>query len=124
MKHSKFLIILFSFFIGVTAMANCTEIDLSKTTIIPPPVEPRAPSLVNPAVSAAINDTEVSVNFSSPVGIAIITITDETGTIVYQQSIDTNTTLYSNIYVGGWDSGNYTLTIQYGNVLLTGYFAY
>jgi phenolic acid decarboxylase len=124
MRYTKFLIILLSFFIGVAATANCTEIDLSKTTINPHPVEPRVQSMVDLGVYAAINDTEVSIDFSLPVGIATITITNETGAIVYQQFLDTNSTLESNIYVGGWDSGNYTLTIQYENVLLTGHFLY
>lgn len=124
MKHSKFLIILLSFFIGIPATANCSQIDLSKTTINPPPVEPRTLTQVDLGVTAAINETEVSVDFSSSVGVAIITIIDDTGAIVYQQSLDTNTTLISNIYLGGWDSGSYTLTIQYGNILLTGHFVY
>lgn len=73
-------------------------------------------------VSAALNNTELTIDFSRSVGVAQITIEDVTGAIVYQEVIDTNSTLQTAIETGGFDSGNYTLRITYGTTNLVGTF--
>lgn len=73
-------------------------------------------------LSVDLNDTDINICFTSPVGLATITITDETGSVVCQQSMDTDTDSVMIIPVGGFDSGNYTITIQYDTTSLAGYF--
>jgi hypothetical protein len=76
---------------------------------------------INP-VSVTLNDTELIVDFSNPVGIAQITVEDQNGAVVYQDVIDTNSTLESVIETGNFDSGKYKVRISYGSTKLTGTF--
>lgn len=73
-------------------------------------------------VTATLNDPELIVDFSRPVGIATISILDETGNVVYQVSIDTNSTQGAVIDTSVFDSGNYTLKITYSRTVLKGTF--
>jgi len=73
-------------------------------------------------VSVSLDDTTLGVFFSKPVGIAQITIVDESGNIVYQAVANTNSSLESDIETGGFDSGNYTLKVSYGTTTLIGGF--
>jgi len=73
-------------------------------------------------LSVDMNDTDITICFTSPVNLATITVTDETGFPVYQQSMDTDTDSVMTIPVGGFDSGKYTITIQYNTTSLTGDF--
>jgi hypothetical protein len=73
-------------------------------------------------VSVSLTDTELGIFFSKPVGIAQISIVDATGAVVYQEYVDTNSTLQTYIEVGGFDSGNYTVKITYGTTNLKGTF--
>lgn len=73
-------------------------------------------------VSATQNDTELGIFFSKSVGVAQIAIEDETGAVVYQESIDTSLIFESTIETSGWDSGNYTVRITSGSTKLVGTF--
>jgi len=73
-------------------------------------------------VSVSINDTDLGIVFSKSVGVANITIEDQTGNVVYQDVLDTSSTRTTSIETGGFDSGNYTVTIFYGTTILIGNF--
>lgn len=73
-------------------------------------------------VSVSINDTDLGIVFSKSVGVVNITIEDQTGNEVYQDVLDTNSTLTTSIETGGFDSGNYTVNISYGTTILIGDF--
>ena len=73
-------------------------------------------------VSVSINDTDLGIVFSKSVGVANITIEDQTGNVVYQDVLDTNSTRTTSIETGGFDSGNYTVTISYSTTSLVGDF--
>ncbi|ADQ80041.1 hypothetical protein Palpr_1902 [Paludibacter propionicigenes WB4] len=73
-------------------------------------------------VSVSLDDTTLGVFFSKPVGIAQITIEDESGNVIYQDVVNTNSSLESYIETGGFDSGNYTLKVSYGTTTLIGSF--
>jgi hypothetical protein len=88
---------------------GCKPSMLSKSTSILP-------------VSVSLDDTTLGIAFSKSVGIAQITIVDESGNVVYQDVIDTNSSLESYIETGGFDSGNYTLKVSYGTTTLIGGF--
>ena len=80
----------------------------------------RAPIRI--AVWASVVETELSVNFLNPVGVAQVTILDESGYIVYQDVVDTNISSELLVEVDGWDSGIYTLKVAYGSIKLKGTF--
>jgi len=73
-------------------------------------------------VSVSINDTDLGIVFSKSVGVANITIEDQTGNVVYQDVLDTNSTRTTSIETGGFDSGNYTVNISYSTTILIGDF--
>lgn len=72
--------------------------------------------------SVSLNDTELDIFFTSSVGIANITIVDQSGAIVYQEVLDTNSTRSTSIETGGFDSGTYTVKVSYGSTNLVGTF--
>lgn len=73
-------------------------------------------------VSADLNDSELIIDFNSSIGIATITIENQNGDVVYQDLLDTNSELETNIETGGYDSGNFTLRVSYGSTKLIGDF--
>jgi hypothetical protein len=81
----------------------------------------RSKSTITP-VAVSLDDTELGIFFNKSVGVAQVTIVDETGSVVYQEVIDSNSTTETYIEVGGFDSGNYSLQITYGSTKLVGTF--
>jgi hypothetical protein len=82
------------------------------------PPRRRAPVVI--PVAAVVYDNALVVNFDYSVGIAQVTVTDENGTIVYQDGIDTNVVPVTYVDVAGWNAGKYTLQITYGSIALKG----
>jgi len=119
MKRTLFALFLFATIGGFTANASQTQINLSKIPTDAPRM-PRAPMLI--PVTASVDEAELHLNFRSSVGVATITVTDEMGTIQYQETMDTNSTSDFYIPIDMWTSGNYTLTITYGITTITGEF--
>ena len=76
---------------------------------------------INP-VTVLLVDNEIVVDFSKSVGIVHITVEDQNGNVVYQDVIDTNSSIESLIDTSGWNSGNYTISISYGFTKLSGNF--
>lgn len=72
---------------------------------------------------AELNADNLTVQFTSNIGIATITITNTNNEIVTQTSIDTGSAAEVSIATNELESGNYTVTIEYNNVSLSGYFA-
>jgi len=81
----------------------------------------RSKSTITP-VAVSLDDTELGIFFNKSGGDAQVTIVDETGNVVYQEVIDSNSTTETYIEVGGFDSGNYSLQITYGSTKLLGTF--
>ncbi|MDR3651855.1 MAG: DUF3244 domain-containing protein [Paludibacter sp.] len=71
-------------------------------------------------VSASFDGTDLYLTFSSKVGVAQVTVIDQFGSIVYMQSVDTNSTSTVVIPTDSWDSGTYTLQVTYGTTTLSG----
>jgi hypothetical protein len=100
---------------------NATEILIKKSEFPPPdPQNVRSETLI--PINAAFDDTALAINFNSPVGIVTITVYDQANLPVYQETIDTSTNPELDIQIGGWDSGNYKLSITYNNTALSGDF--
>lgn len=114
--------ILFSFLLVLltsNVFASTTEVLLFINPTLP---GPKPHSLTFIPVSATISETELSVYFESSVGDAIITVYDASNEVVYQQTVDTDSTREVYIPSGTWVSGNYTITVSYGTTDLIGEF--
>ncbi len=122
-------------------LANAEEIDLSKLEPTVPPTRPRVTSLMSTSsvstssmsvstssvsvdpVSASVENDELVVVFDLSVGTALITVTESaTGNVVYYSTLDTSASPESYIPMDMWESGNYTIKIEYGRVKLQGRF--
>ncbi len=74
------------------------------------------------ALDVTQNDADVTLNFLYPVGAAQVTVENENGEVVYQEAVDTFTTLDALIDTQNFDGGVYTLKISYGSTNLVGEF--
>jgi len=113
MKHLNLFILLLCLLISSKTFSN--EICISPTI---PPTTPRSQSLTIP-ISITVNNTDLAIHFNKPIGKTTLTITNEAGEIVYQGTTDTNTSLDFYIPTDTLDSGNYTITFDYGSNPLT-----
>lgn len=100
--------------------AKNAEISLSPK--VPTAPHPRTKGVDAVSVTATTDGEELAIYFSSTVHMATITLTNETGEIIYQETVNTNTTLSFYIPIGGIDNGNYTLTVEYSGTSLSGSF--
>lgn len=73
-------------------------------------------------VSVSLINPQLVIYFNNSIGIAHITIVDQNDSIVYQDVIDTYSSIESVIETSGWDSGNYKVKIVYGSTKLVGTF--
>jgi len=76
-----------------------------------------------PSASATISDTELAIYFEYSVGDAIITVYDADNNVVYQETVDTDSTFATSIPVINWSSGDYMITVTYGTTTQRGYFS-
>jgi len=97
-------------------------IDLTKYPIPPPHPIPNSLTQELP-VSATISDSQLSVYFETSVGDATITVYDESDQIIYQETVDTDSTSTVFISSSSWSAGNYSITITYGTTTLRGDFS-
>lgn len=77
---------------------------------------------VSIALEVTQNETDVTLNFLYPVDAAQVTVENESGEIVYMETVDTFTTLDAAIDTQNFDGGVYTLKISYGSTNLVGEF--
>lgn len=80
----------------------------------------RAP--VSIALDVTQNETNITLNFLYPVGVAQVTLENENGDVVYQEAVNTYSTLDAAIDTQNLDGGVYTLKISYGSTNLVGDF--
>jgi len=78
-------------------------------------------SLIRP-IQAFINDQTIEVDFNSTVGTVVVSIYDETGNAVYQESVNGAAGQQLLIDVSSFAAGNYTIEIQNSQTDLTGSF--
>jgi hypothetical protein len=90
----------------------------------PPPSPPTGLSpTMEPSAWATISDTELTVYFDYSVGDAIITVYDASNNVVYQETVDTDVSSAASISVSNWATGDYMITVTYGNTTQRGYFS-
>jgi len=88
----------------------------------PKPVQPDGMTNV-PSATGTISDTELAVYFGYSVGDATITVYDAANYVVYQETVDTDVSSAVSIAVGSWATGNYMITVTYGNTTQRGHFS-
>lgn len=124
MKTTRKLLIGLTVFLSFSLFTlNCfaTEVPISKSDTPTHAGQSRAPFRIPVAVSYSAD--ELNLNFIYSVGVATITVTDESGAVVYQQTTDTSAQSNLIIPIDMWNSGNYVITIQYGSINLNGQFS-
>lgn len=119
MKKPVLIIVLF--LSNVLFYANATIIPLEKTN--PTTTTPRPRSLMLFPVTVDLSLTNLYLNFTNSIGLAIISVKDSNDIIVFQESIDTNSTNELNIAIDGWEIDDYTIEISYGSTILIGTFS-
>ena len=128
-KFNSFLFSIFMMLVCILPFQTASAVDVPlKSGSDPVTTFPRAMARLSVAkvsalnVSVALEGTELIVDFSSSVGVAQITVEDQNGGVVYQDVINTDSTLESVIETSGWDGGNYTVHIAYSSKKLVGTF--
>jgi hypothetical protein len=116
MKRLCFL--LFTLCCVLFVFANETPIDLTPT----PTPGPKPLSIVSLPVSATINEVQLAIYFDGSVGNATITVYDAFNQIVEQEILNTGNISEADFPIYLWDSGDYTLSISYGNKTISGEF--
>ena len=116
----KRLFLFAAFLVTFSSLFAVNEpINLTKNP--PPPPGPVAPTQELP-VSASISETNLSVYFEPTVGDATITVYDANNSVVYQETIDTDSESSVFVSSSSWSTGSYSITISYGTTSLIGYF--
>ena len=93
---------------GSNIRAQAKTFSLSSVTSIP--------------VTADVVGSELFVDFSSTVGTAFVSIVDQSGSVVYQTSVDTYSTSELIIPIDVLSRGKYSVKISYGSTKLIGDF--
>ena len=94
------------------------EIDLSGNLS---PVKQRSLSLVQPIQAFIINQS-IEVDFNASVGVIDLSIYDETGNAVYQQTVNASAGQQLFIDISSFDAGEYTIAFVNAQTDLSGVF--
>ena len=108
------------FFISLSGFA--TDIIIKKDDPVPPPDRVPLTMIQELPVTASIDEVNLAIYFEESVGDAIITVYDADNNVVYQETVDTDSSLEAEISSSGWSSGSYYVTISYGTTKLIGDF--
>lgn len=119
MKKIEFLtlLILLSVFTSISAK---DVVIVKQNSGMQDPGRPRLPVLI--PLTADISPTELYLHFTTAVGVTNITVTDGDGVILHSALFDTEANSELYIPVDMWNSGDYTVTISYGSIILEGKF--
>lgn len=118
-RHYMKRSILFLFLFAVTSIGICEarqQVDMK----LPSHPSPRPHAPARNYIDAFIDGDYLYINFDVPVGVAIITITDQAGAVIYREAADTFTNLNVVIPIDVMDGGSYTITVQYLSTTATG----
>jgi hypothetical protein len=130
-KNSIFMKTLNSFLISILLILLCSlpfQTTLAGDVPLKPDLDPNTTkgtyqmAPIHIALDVAQNETDITLSFLYPVGIAQITIENENGDVVYQEGVNTFSTLDASIDTQNLDGGVYTLKISYGSTNLAGEF--
>ena len=120
MKRTVFFIV-FSLFCSA-GILTATNIEIPLNPKTSTGTYPRVPPVNRTSVTANYDGNEVVLLFSAATGQATVILTNAATGIVYQATTNTDAAQFFYIDVSGLESGNYTLTVEYNNVALSGDF--
>lgn len=121
MLKKIFILVVLMFSILTTTYAS--DIPLNGPDLPTLPTRPRALAPRQIPVTVDLSSTDIFINFTSSVGIAIITIKDSEGSIVTQELMDTDSESELYISIEDLDGDDYIITIEYGSTTLNGEFS-
>lgn len=107
-------------FLSALTLTNAINIPIGKNAPSTSTTRQRAPMLI--PITVDLSNTDLYLNFTSEVGIVNIIITDNNGSIIYQELADTNSTSELYIPFDSWETGDYNIEITYGSITLVGIF--
>lgn len=85
----------------MTITSSSSVSKLSSTTIAPVSL-----------LTATVTGTQVTIQWSQSIGTAELMIEDQTGQVVVDEMVDTNSTSSYTVDMTGFDSGTYTVILQ------------
>jgi len=107
-------------FLLLAQLSFAGEVVIRKDTEPDPVPGTRAPFFI--PVTAFIDENGLALNFIVPEGVATINVYDQSNTLVYQEVLDTNSTLSTLIPTDEWNGGSYIVRIHYSTIGLFGNF--
>jgi len=115
---------LFFLLLSLLVSNKTTAIDIPINT--PPPPHPIVYSTSVPSKSLTlqmiVTNSELAINFESSTGMSILSLTDESGRLVYQETVTVTTGLIYYLPIDMLENGNYILTVTTDNGSLFGIF--
>ena len=117
MKHPFLIILLYALFLSVHALATESTFDIPIDKL---PPSPHIQSYNSESTN--LYESEKNVYTELPAGVVSITVYDIFNQIMYQETVNSDSTPEVFIPVDSWLSGNYTLFITYGTTTLKGEF--
>jgi len=110
---------LFFLLLSLLVSNKTTAIDIPINT---PPPHPIVYSTSVPSKSLTlqmiVTNSELAINFESSTGMSILSLTDESGRLVYQETVTVTTGLIYYLPIDMLEKGNYILTVSTDNDLL------
>ena len=119
MKRSLFYILLFSLLIFSKAFSNDLPI------LIPPtfPIN-QSKHETSKFITAQVYvfESKITIDFDHSIGLSNLSLTDESGTLVYQEIVNVTSVLFFQIPIELLENGNYLLTVTNVNGSIYGAF--
>jgi len=119
MKRSFLFILLFFLLI-------CSKASSNDLPVYIPPIHPIAQSTSETSkfitAEVSITDSEITLNFDHSIGLSTLSLTDEYGTLVYQETVNVTSVLFFQIPIDLLENGNYLLTVTNVNGSIYGAF--
>jgi len=113
-----------SCFLSIKSFGAETPVYVAKNGV--PPANPTGPVRIPvyiPLSVTLIDYTELLIRFDDIIGITTISVLDENGNVVYNNTVDSTIYMEHFISIDTWDSGSYILLISYDGATLTGTFS-
>ena len=114
---------LFFLLLSLLVSNKTTAIDIPINTPPPFPIiqSTYATSTFN-LTQITVTNSELAINFESSLGISTLSLTDESGRLVYQETVDVTSGLIYYLPIDLLEKGNYLLTVTGDNDSLFGTF--
>ena len=117
----KCLFIFVLFFLLVNSNASSIDVPVN----LPPPfpiIQSTCATSTFILTQVSASDSEIAINFDSSLGLSTLSLADESGRMVYQETVDVTSGLIYHLPIDMLEKGNYILTVTTDNGSLFGTF--